>query len=186
MSETDLYANLLDHLQACASQEERDWVALHFSIAQLSEPLQAAVQTAAVPRFFDCAFLNVLLDQPLDEAQFAELVSLSYIESYPGVGRFNVHERSRKLLQEKLWQEDKALYREISRRAFAYCKKQDQDDTTWRIETVYHQFIVEPKEGFVTFHNTFIEWVKSFAYGKAESLLLAEREQFKIVGWTTN
>lgn len=177
-AENDLYQNLLDQLQACATQEERDWLALRFSISQLPEPLRAAVQAAAVPRFFDRAFLNALLEQPSDEAQFAELTGLSYIEPYPGEGRFNVHERSRKLLQEKLWQENEALYREISRRAFAYCKKQDQNDLTWRIETVYHQLVAEPDKGAIVLNDTCVIWTNSpyFAYSKAESLLLAVRE----------
>ena len=181
-AENDLYQNLLDQLQACATQEERDWLALRLSISQLPEPLRAAVQAAAVPRFFDRAFLNALLEQPLDEAQFAELTGLSYIEPYPGEGRFNVHERSRKLLQEKLWQENEALYREISRRAFAYCKKQDQNDLTWRIETVYHQLVAEPDKGAIVLNNTCVAWTNPpyFAYNKAESLLLAAREHMEL------
>ncbi|MCW5209274.1 hypothetical protein VU10_03595 [Desulfobulbus sp. US1] len=67
MSETNPYQELLEQLQACESQEERDWLSLRFSIAQLPKELQAAVRAAAVPRFFDRAFLNALLDQPLDE-----------------------------------------------------------------------------------------------------------------------
>ena len=181
-AESDLYKNLLDQLQACATQEERDWLALRFTLEQLPEPLRAAVQAAAVPRFFDCAFLNALLDQPLDEAQFAELTGLSYIEPYPGEGRFNVHERSRKLLQEKLWQEDEALYREISRRAFAYCKQQDQNNLTWRIETIYHQLVAEPDKGAIVLNNTCVDWMNPphFAYNKAESLLLSVREHVEL------
>ena len=181
-AESDLYKNLLDQLQACATQEERDWLALRFSISQLPEPLRAAVETASVPRFFDRAFLNTLLEQPLDEAQFAELTGLSYIEPYPGEGRFNVHERSRKLIQEKLWQENEALYREISRRAFAYCTKQDQNNLTWRIETVYHQLVAEPEEGAVELNNSCVAWTNPphFAYNKAESLLLAAREHMEL------
>ncbi|MGX9728518.1 MAG: tetratricopeptide repeat protein [Candidatus Electronema sp. VV] len=181
-AESDLYKNLLDQLQACATQEERDWLALRFSISQLPEPLRAAVQAAAVPRFFDRAFLNALLEQPLDEAQFAELTGLSYIEPYPGEGRFNVHERSRKLLQEKLWQEDDALYREISRRAFAYCKQQDQNNLTWRIETIYHQLVAEPDKGAIVLNNTCIAWTNPphFANNKVENLLLAAREHVEL------
>ena len=176
MSETNPYQELLEQLQAYESQEERDRLSLRFSMGQLPEELQAAVRAAAVPRFFDHAFLNALLDQPLDEGQFAEILEQSYIEPYPGEGRYNVHERSRKLLQERLWQEDEALYREISRRAFVYCRGQDQEDTTWRIETIYHQVIAEPDEGADALNHTLAKWVNSFAYDKAESLLLGVRE----------
>jgi tetratricopeptide (TPR) repeat protein len=181
-AESDLYKNLLDQLQACATQEERDWLALRFTLEQLPKPLRAAVQAAAVPRFFDRAFLNALLEQPLDEAQFTELTGLSYIEPYPGEGRFNVHERSRKLLQEKLWQENEDLYREISCRAFAYCKKQDQNDLTWRIETVYHQLVAEPDKGAIVLDNICADWMNPpyFANNKAESLLLAVREHIEL------
>lgn len=181
-AESDLYQHLLDQLQACATQEERDWLALRFTLEQLPKPLRVAVQAAAVPRFFDRAFLNALLEQPLDEAQFAELTGLSYIEPYPGEGRFNVHERSRKLLQEKLWQEDEALYREISCRAFAYCKKQDQNNLTWRIETVYHQLVAEPDKGANVLNDTCAVWMNPpyFANNKTESLLLAAREHMEL------
>ncbi len=178
MSETNPYQELLEQLQACESQEERDWLSLCFSIAQLPKELQAAVRAAAVPRFFDRAFLNALLDQPLDEEQFVQLLEQSYIEPYPGEERFNVHERSRRLLQERLWQEDEALYREISRRAFAYCQEQDQDDTTWRIETIYHQLIAEPGKGIIAFEITCIDWIKcpSLSSDRTESLVRAVRE----------
>lgn len=182
MTESTAHQALLEQLQACGNQEERERLLMRFVVEQLPELLRAAVQAAAVPRFFDCAFLNALLDQPLNEAQFAELTGLSYIEPYPGEGRFNVHERSRKLLQEKFWQEDEALYREISRRAFAYCKQQDQNDLTWRIETVYHQLVAEPDNGAIFFNNTYVDLTNPpyFAYNKAESLLLAVREHIEL------
>jgi len=178
MSETNPYQELLEQLQACESQEERDWLSLRFSIAQLPKELQAAVRAAAVPRFFDRAFLNALLDHPLDEGQFAELLEQSYIEPYPGKERYNVHERSRRLLQEKLWQEDELLYREFSGRAFAYCRSQDQKDITWRIETIYHQLIAEPNKGAIALSNTCIDWTKypSLPSDQAESLIRAVRE----------
>ncbi|MCW5201422.1 tetratricopeptide repeat protein [Desulfobulbus sp. US4] len=178
MSETNPYQELLEQLQACESQEERDWLSLRFSIAQLPKELQAAVRAAAVPRFFDRAFLNALLDQPLDEGQFAELLEQPYIEPYPGEGRYNVHERSRKLLQERLCKEDEEWYREISSRAFAYCKAQDQEDITWQIETIYHQIIAKPEEGADALNNTCVHWTNSpyFAYDRAESLLQAVQE----------
>ncbi|WP_417909150.1 tetratricopeptide repeat protein [Candidatus Electronema sp. PJ] len=176
------YQTILAQLQACENQDERDRLSLNFSLSQLPEQMQAAVQAAAVPRFFDRAFLNALLEQPLDAEQFVELTGFSYIEPYPGKDRFNVHERTRKLLQEKLWQEDETLYREISRRAFAYCAKQDQDDTTWRIETVYHQLVAEPEEGAIELNDTCAVWMNPpyFANNKAESLLLAAREHMEL------
>ncbi len=172
------YQKFLAELQACDNQDKRERLSLDFSLARLPEQIQAAVQAAAVPRFFDRAFLNALLNQPFDEEQFAALIGFSYIEPYPGEGRFNVHERSRKLLQEKLWQEEETLYREISSRAFVYCEKQDQDDTTWRIETVYHQLIAEPEKGVGNLNNTCVDWLNPphFAYDKAESLLQAAHE----------
>ncbi|MCI5167689.1 MAG: tetratricopeptide repeat protein, partial [Candidatus Electrothrix sp. GM3_4] len=153
-------------------------LSLRFSINQLPKELQAAVRAAAVPRFFDRAFLNALLNQPLDEGQFAELLEQPYVEPYPGEGRFNVHERSRRLLQERLWQEDETLYREISRRAFVYCQRQDQKDITWRIETIYHQVIADLKKGWIALNNTCANWVNPpyFAYDRMENLLQAVYE----------
>ncbi len=144
--------------------------------------MQTVVQVAAIPRFFDRTFLNALLDQLLDEEQFTQLLEQSYIEPYPGEGRYNIHERNRKLLQEKLWQEDEALYREISSRAFVYCAEQDQDDTTWRIETLYHHLIAEPEEATNAIKNTCAEWMHPpyVASDKTESLLQAVGEHLEM------
>ena len=87
MPENNPYQELLEQLQACENQEERDWLSLRFSMGQLPEELQAAVRAAAVPRFFDRDFLDALLDKPLNEEQFAALLDQSYIEPYPGEGR---------------------------------------------------------------------------------------------------
>ena len=176
------YQVLLEQLQACITQDERERLLMRFALEQLPKPLRAAVQAASVPRFFDRAFLNALLEQPLDEAQFAELTGLSYIEPYPGEGRFNVHERSRKLLQKKLWQEDEALYHQLAARALAWCVAQNWKDTTWRIERVYHALIADPEEGAYDLNDTHIEWRNppNFAYDKAESLLRAVREHVEM------
>ncbi|XOF33228.1 MAG: tetratricopeptide repeat protein [Candidatus Electrothrix sp. YB6] len=178
MSETNPYQELLEQLQACESQEERDWLSLRFSMAQLPEELQAAVRAAAVPRFFDRAFLNALLDQPLGETHFAELLEQPYVEPYPVEERYNVHERSRRLLQERLWLEDEEQYCDLSRCAFTYCAEQDQDDLTWQIETIYHQLIAEPDKGADALNNICVDWTNPpyFAYDRAESLLQAVQE----------
>ena len=123
-------------------------------MAQLPEAQRTAIRAAALPRFFDRAFLNALLDKHLDEEQFISSLSSHILSITPVRGRYNVHEHSRKLLQEKLWQENAALYRKISRRAFVYCREQDQEDITWQIETIYHQLIAEPKKGAGALNNT--------------------------------
>ena len=75
MSENNPYQELLEQLQACESQEERDWLSLRFSIDRLPEALQTVVQVAAIPRFFDRTFLNALLDQLLTRSSLPSSLS---------------------------------------------------------------------------------------------------------------
>jgi tetratricopeptide (TPR) repeat protein len=182
MSEANPYQSLLEQLQACDNQDDRERLLMRFTLDGLPENMRAAVQAAAVPRFFDLAFLNALLEQPIDEAEYTELTSYSYVEPYPGPGLFNIHERTRKLLQEKLWQKNPALYCQFSARALKYCAAQDQNDTTWRIETVYHQLIAKPDNGADALNNTCVQWMNPphFAFSKTESLLYTVREHLEM------
>ncbi|EIJ42426.1 hypothetical protein BegalDRAFT_1545 [Beggiatoa alba B18LD] len=165
------YLEFLTRVQA-ADESERPALLLEFSLAQLSPKIRAAVEAAAIPHFFDKHFLNALLADSLTEAEFQELTQLSFIEAYPKDSFFNVHEKTRLLLLDKLWKENPDNYREISQRAFQYCQQQDQESTTWRIETLYHQVIAEPEIGVDELYETARKWNNppNFAYDKIEVL----------------
>ena len=127
--------DILARLQAAQSEAEREWVVLEFSLDGLAPALREAVWAAAVPHWFDAAMLAALLDKPLEETEalVAELARLSFVEPFPGRG-YNIHERTRTLLLERLWREAPDRYQELSRNAAEYSSRQDQNETAWRVE----------------------------------------------------
>jgi len=129
--------DLLARLQAARSDEEREWLVLQFNLESLDPALREAAQAAAIPHWFDAEFLAVILDRPADETRplFERLIALSFVEPFPGRGH-DVHERTRALLLNRLWQDDRERYREWSRRAAAYCERRDRSDPAWRIEAI--------------------------------------------------
>ena len=171
--------NLLSELSKASSDEEREWIVMQFSLNNLAPELQEAVWAAAIPHWFDVSFLAALLDKTATETHpiFEQLLTLSFIESFQGRG-YNVHERSRSLLLRQLWKTDQPRYRELAQRAADYCVEQDQSDTGWRIEYVYHLLIADPDEGVREYQSTGWEWhdPPNFAYAKVEAMTLVVRE----------
>src|SRR5689334_4106830 len=113
-----MIGELLARLQATQSETEQDWVIMEFSLASLNPTVQEAVWAAAIAHWFDVTFLAALLDQPVVEVQpvFDQSIRLSYVEHFPNRG-YNIHERSRALLLDRLWNNNLALDRELSRHA---------------------------------------------------------------------
>ncbi|MCX7093694.1 MAG: tetratricopeptide repeat protein [Methylobacter sp.] len=165
----DKYQDFLSKLQN-ADESERDWLVMEFSLQNLSETLRQAVWAAAIPHWFDRDFLNAVLTNPLKDSDFQALTELSFVEVYPERG-FNVHERSRNLLLTQLWATNKTRYQKLSKRAAAYCKKQDQSVTAWRVETIYHSLLADNLRAKDDFIKQGLEWHDSFQFDKLESLI---------------
>jgi tetratricopeptide (TPR) repeat protein len=168
MNSDNKYQDFLIKLQN-ADESERDWLVMEFSLQNLSETLRQAVWAAAIPHWFDRDFLNAILANPLKDSDFEMLKELSFVEVFPERG-FNIHERSRKLLLDKLWTTNKARYQRLSKRAAAYCKKQDQSVTAWRVETLYHGLLANNTRAKDDFINQGFDWYNSFQSDKLENL----------------
>lgn len=164
----DKYQDFLSKLQN-ADESERDWLVMEFSLQNLSETLRQAVWAAAIPHWFDHDFLNAVLANPLKDSDFQALTELSFIEVYPERG-FNVHERSRNLLLTRLWSTNKTRYQKLSKRAAAYCKKQDQSVAAWRVETIYHGLLSDNLKAKDDFFKQGSDWINSFQYDNLERL----------------
>ncbi|MFI3189979.1 hypothetical protein BCS42_07410 [Crenothrix sp. D3] len=162
------YQDFLIKLQN-ADESEREWLVMEFSLQNLSETLRQAVWAAAITHWFDRDFLNAILANPLKDNDFETLKELSFVEVFPERG-FNVHERSRKLLLDKLWSTNKARYQKLSKRAAAYCKKQDQSVTAWRVETLYHGLLANNLSAKDNFIEQTSDWYNSFQFDKLEIL----------------
>jgi hypothetical protein len=169
--------DILSNLRSAKTDNEREWLVMKFAMESLSPVIREAVRASAIPHWFDISFLNALLDQYLNEADFKTLTTLSFIETFPDRG-YNVHERTRKLILEKIWHDDPDLYRAYSRKAAAYCKNQNKDDTSWKIETIYHLLIAKPEEGTSLLKNQGMEWQNhpNFAFDKVETMTRSSRE----------
>lgn len=165
---SDKYQNFLSKLQQ-ANESDRDWLVMEFSLEGLSETLRQAVWAAAIPHWFDHDFLNHVLNNPLKGSDFEALTELSFVEKYPERG-FNIHERNRKLLLDKLWSDNNARYQRLSKRAAAYCKKQNLNDTTWCVEMLYHELSAKKTNAKDNFIKQGMALHDNFQYDDLENL----------------
>ena len=168
---SDRVAALMQALQTAQTDEARQWIAMQFSLDSLSSDVREAVWVAAIPQWFDKTLLDSLLEQPLSEADFNTLTSLSYIEPFPLDGFFDVHESTRKLLLAKLYQDDLQRYRKLNRRSAKYCEQQNQEELRWRVATLYHQVLADLDGIEVDFYNQATDWWNGFQRDKIEALL---------------
>ena len=167
----DRYAQLLADLQAAKSEGERFWITMRFNLDELSPAVQEMVWAAAVPHWFDREFLTALVDQnEISDTDFESLLALSYIEEFPQRG-WNMHERTRAMLRDHLWEQERGRYRQLSQRAAAYCAEQDQNNVIWRVENLYHQLIAQQPRAEDKFSAQGIEWHNQFEYEKIEILI---------------
>ncbi|TVL97154.1 MAG: hypothetical protein CV087_22730 [Candidatus Brocadia sp. WS118] len=158
-------------LQNAGSEEERDWIVMQFSLDNLKPELQEAVWGASLLRWFDEKYLKATLNNPAFNG-FEELIALSFVEPFGDRG-FNIHERSRKMLEKHLWHEKAEYYLTLSQRACEYCSSQNLEDVEWMIEYTGHLLITNPVEGSNQFENICVKWWNPpfFAYEKIEALL---------------
>jgi hypothetical protein len=186
--------NLLERLLAAQSDEDREWMTLEFSLERVAPLVREAVCAAAIPHWFDGHFLDALLDRPgfSHSPEFEDLVALSFVEPFPGRG-YNIHERTRALLLDHVWRDEPDRYQKLSSRAADYCSGQNQADTIWRLEKIYHLLVAEPEQGATALQRTGWQWHYSpnFAYEKVEALGRAAREHAeggrlsaRGLGWT--
>ncbi len=168
--------DILSLLQQAKTPAERSWLLMQLSLESLSSELQEAVWAAAVLRWFDESYLKAVLDNPAFSS-FEQLISLSYLEPFENRG-YNIHELSRKLLQQRLWDERPDYYRQLSSRAAEYCAKQNLDDFEWNCEYICHLLIANPEHGADKFNSACIDLTNPpiYAYEKVEELIRAVRE----------
>jgi len=174
-------SDFLLQLKAAKTDEEREWLVMRFSLDSLDPAVRAAVWAAAIPRWFDRDFMAGLLERSLDEEFgriFEKLISLSFVEAFQGRGH-NIHERSRNLLLKHLWDDDRARYRELNKRAADYCARQDASDAEWRVASLYHLLLADENSGVDEFINQGIDWENQFQYGFLEGLARSVMTEFE-------
>ena len=165
----NLYQDLLERLKAAKSDEERAWITLQFNLNAQTESVREAVFAASVLNWFDLEMLIFVLETPFSEADFRVLNALPYVEEFPERG-WNVHEKTRDLLRDKLWKGNKARYQKLSRRAAAWCRKRHLADSVWRAEAAYHALLAEERNAVQSFSSVGVTFLNSFQYAALETL----------------
>ena len=186
--------DFLSELQNAPTDEEREWIVLSLSLDGLPKNLQGAVWAAAVPHWFDAAFLASLLGNSLPEVRslMIDLESLSFVESVEGLG-YCVHERTRQLMLGRLWRDDRKRFVALSARAASFCARFGEDYPNIAIEKIYHLLISDLDLGISELRATAEKWFHSrvMADSTIETLLAVCEEQVdagrspnRVLGWT--
>jgi tetratricopeptide (TPR) repeat protein len=113
------------------------------------EPLRAALDAAAVLRWFDVSLVSrVLAISDADaEIRFASLRTLSFVEPYEGNNKVacTLEQNCRLGWRQQLFQRDQNQFHILSIRAAEYFG--DYDTDTGRIECIYHLLCGHPERG---------------------------------------
>lgn len=176
-------SDLLQQLRAAHTEEEREWLLMRFSLDSLDPDVRDGVWAAAIPRWFDRAFLSTLLEKPDDEdfaKMFDKLRTCSFVEAFPGRG-YDIHERTRNLLLNHLVKDgQEKSYRNLNKAAADYCARQNSDDPSWRMAYLYHTLLTGEPTGVLDFYSQGINWKNEFKYDRLEALarpVIAEFDQ---------
>ena len=164
--------DLLARLGGVQDKKAREWLILQFSLSELSPTLQKAVKVSAIPHWFHGGYLASALGCPLTNANhiIEQLLALSFIGEFPGRG-YCLHDRTRALLLDYLWEEDPTEFVAISNSAAGYCMSQSLNDAGWRIEWIYHLILAQPTTGIYQMRVTGSEWQAGHSYDHLETLV---------------
>lgn len=133
-------SELLARLMA-ADPAERQWLLLESVLESLSEEVRQAVWAIAVPHWFDDRILAALCPEFATQAAeiYQELQRLSFVEVFEGRGH-NIHEATRSVLLDRLWNDRPDEFKFISARAAEYFADDAENVAEW----LYHKSVGEP------------------------------------------
>ena len=135
----------IELIQAAAGDPKKLALAvLEISLAGQPPELRRVVEAAAVPRWFDAAILERMLDDDLrpDAARWLErLLELDCMEKFEARGGWNVHETTRLAIRQQLHVLKPARLVELAARAMAVFSASGTEN---QIERAYHRILVDP------------------------------------------
>ncbi len=124
-------------------------------LATQAPPVSTAIYAAAIPRYFNTQVLAVILSVPYDRADNLnqELQRLPFIQPY-GQSNYTVYDAIRAgILQEWCKPNHKSEYLNINNRLAQYyheiCDSDPISSRGERTEAIYHQIVVDEKNGFL-------------------------------------
>ena len=193
--------DFLRRLQAAASDEERQWLATERLLNALSADLRRMAWAAAVPHWFNADILAALRPELRERAAdlYAQLQVLPFVEPFAGRGH-NVHELTRRLMLQRLWEERREEYVELSRRAAGYFgglahparnvslaklltqlvgeKDLQTPDPRLQVEHIYHLLLADPDQGAEAVAQQGAAWhdEPDYTFSNLKALARAARE----------
>jgi len=134
---------LLKRVQQAETETERQWILLELQMSQMPHDLVSMLWAAAIPHFFDANILAALRPELAEQADklYEKLKTLTFVEEFPKQG-YNIHELTRNVLLNQLWQQDKDEFLRLSERAADYFfseKMSSEED----VEFCYHEILNE-------------------------------------------
>jgi small subunit ribosomal protein S1 len=135
--------DLLQKLMAAQTDEERSWIVTENLLDSLPEDVANALWAAAIPHWFDAEILAALCPKLSGRADeiYRQLQNLSCVEVFPERGH-NVHELTRNQLLDRLWEDNRERFRELSNQAATYFARGNKPEI--QIERIYHLVVAEP------------------------------------------
>ena len=147
-------------------------------MSQMPEALVSMLWATAIPHFFDAQVLAALRPELSDEAErlFDKLQALTFVEEFRGQG-YNIHDLTREVLLNKLWQQDREEFLLLSKRATDYffdMRVSSEAD----VEFVYHEILGENKPSDRLLGRV-IDWWRYFRMDRIQSVLQVFSEHEK-------
>ncbi len=172
---------ILKRVQQAETETERQWILLELQMSQMPDDLVSMLWAAAIPHFFDANILAALRPELAEQADklYEKLKTLTFVEEFPKQG-YNIHELTRNVLLNQLWQQDKDEFLRLSQRAADYFfseKMSSEED----VEFCYHEILNEGDAQTGRLLDRGFDW---WAYHQIERLQAAVQgfQEHEIVG----
>ena len=161
---------LLKRVQQAETETERQWILLELQMSQMPDDLVSMLWAAAIPHFFDANILAALRPELAEQADklYEKLKTLTFVEEFPKQG-YNIHELTRNVLLNQLWQQDKDEFLRLSQRAadYFFSEKMSSEEG---VEFCYHEILNEGEVQTGRLLDRVIDW---WTYNQIERLQAA-------------
>ncbi|MGH8974807.1 MAG: hypothetical protein ACRD0C_16595 [Acidimicrobiia bacterium] len=173
----------MDSGREYAVLREAVWGGTASVLRRFPAQLEDIAKRAAVVHWFDPPILDALaqgdVGPPWSAAElFQKFAELPFVEPYPGGQRLCFHELTREAMNDRLWCEDRALYRTASAWVANYYRARADSDVGLTpeetVELAYHELVVDERSGIDLIESLFAANVLSSAI--LEALLRAVAE----------
>ncbi|MBI5876545.1 MAG: tetratricopeptide repeat protein [Chloroflexi bacterium] len=169
--------DLFQRMQSAASDDERHWLVTQSLLSTLPVEVAATVYAAAIPHWFTSDVLAAL--QPDLRAHIGDfytaIQALPFVEPFQGRGH-NIHELTRRVILQHLWQNDRDAFVRLSQHATDYFSSIANDERYIAIERVYHLVVVDTERGTDEVWGIGADWYNRFDYAAVDGLARAVRE----------